>query len=194
MAITPAAVGAASEALVSPSGSLLRRLIRPGGWSLAVMDMDPSCSAYQSIPAPILTLLKSTEPCLDPYFGLDLEQELAGRRLRCGQQPALQSPSPGGGRLAGALKASPRDEPLGTVHPAELPFVLRGVDEIQVHFLDRSRGMPLARSHVSLEAGGRPQRDPIQAATAAANASGCSQGTTFRPGSSRGRAWGSSFG
>jgi SAM-dependent methyltransferase len=52
-----------------------RRLVRPGG-SLAVMDMDPTCSAYQTMPAPILTLLKSTEPYLDQYFSLDLDQEL----------------------------------------------------------------------------------------------------------------------
>jgi SAM-dependent methyltransferase len=52
-----------------------RRLVRPGG-SLAVMDMDPACRAYQTMPAAIMTLLKSTEPFLDQYFGLDLEQEM----------------------------------------------------------------------------------------------------------------------
>jgi ubiquinone/menaquinone biosynthesis C-methylase UbiE len=52
-----------------------RRLLRPGG-SLAVMDMNPACGAYQTMPAAIMTLLKSTEPFLDQYFALDLEAEL----------------------------------------------------------------------------------------------------------------------
>jgi ubiquinone/menaquinone biosynthesis C-methylase UbiE len=52
-----------------------RRLLRPGG-SLAVMDMNPACGAYQTMPAAIMTLLKSTEPFLDQYFALDLETEL----------------------------------------------------------------------------------------------------------------------
>ena len=52
-----------------------RRLVRPGGW-LAVMDMDPACSAYQTMPAAVMTLLKSTEPFLDAYFAFDLEEEL----------------------------------------------------------------------------------------------------------------------
>ena len=52
-----------------------RRLVRPGG-ALAVMEMNPVCSAYQNMSAPIMTLLRSTEPYLDHYFGLDLEQEL----------------------------------------------------------------------------------------------------------------------
>ena len=52
-----------------------RRLLQPGG-SLAVMDMNPACGAYQTMPAAIMTLLKSTEPFLDAYFGLDLEQEM----------------------------------------------------------------------------------------------------------------------
>jgi ubiquinone/menaquinone biosynthesis C-methylase UbiE len=52
-----------------------RRLLQPGG-SLAVMDMNPACGAYQTMPAAIMTLLKSTEPFLDAYFALDLEQEM----------------------------------------------------------------------------------------------------------------------
>lgn len=52
-----------------------RRLLRPGG-SLAVMDMNPECSAYQTMPAAIMTLLKSTEPYLDAYFSFDLTREL----------------------------------------------------------------------------------------------------------------------
>jgi ubiquinone/menaquinone biosynthesis C-methylase UbiE len=52
-----------------------RRLVRPGG-AFAVMDMNPACGAYQTMPAVIMTLLKSTEPFLDDYFALDLEQEM----------------------------------------------------------------------------------------------------------------------
>ncbi len=52
-----------------------RRLLRHGG-TFAVMDMDPSCSAYQTMPAAVMTLLKSTEPYMDQYFALDLEAEL----------------------------------------------------------------------------------------------------------------------
>ncbi|MFM7465765.1 MAG: hypothetical protein ACKO28_09905 [Cyanobium sp.] len=50
-------------------------LVRPGGW-LAVMDMNPACQAYQTMPAAVMTLLKSTEPFLDAYFAFDLEEEL----------------------------------------------------------------------------------------------------------------------
>lgn len=52
-----------------------RRLLRPGG-CLAIMDMNPRCEAFQMMPPYILTLLKSTEPYLDDYFGLDIEEAL----------------------------------------------------------------------------------------------------------------------
>lgn len=52
-----------------------RRLLKPGG-TLAVMDMDPGCGAFQTMPAAIMTLLKSTEPFLDAYLAFDLEAEL----------------------------------------------------------------------------------------------------------------------
>jgi ubiquinone/menaquinone biosynthesis C-methylase UbiE len=52
-----------------------RRLVRPGG-CLAVMDMNPDSSAYQTMPAAVMTLLKSTEPFMDQYFALDLASEL----------------------------------------------------------------------------------------------------------------------
>lgn len=52
-----------------------RRLVRPGG-CFAVMDMNPACQAYQTMPAAVMTLLKSTEPYMDAYFALDLEAEL----------------------------------------------------------------------------------------------------------------------
>lgn len=52
-----------------------RRLLRPGG-HLAIMDMNPRSEIYAKMPPYILTLLKSTEPYLDQYFGLDLEQAI----------------------------------------------------------------------------------------------------------------------
>lgn len=47
------------------------RLLAPGG-HLALMDMNPSCEFVKKLPPYVLTLLKSTEPYLDQYFGLDL--------------------------------------------------------------------------------------------------------------------------
>jgi ubiquinone/menaquinone biosynthesis C-methylase UbiE len=52
-----------------------RRLLRDGG-HLAIMDMNPKSEIYAKMPPYILTLLKSTEPYLDQYFGLDIEQAL----------------------------------------------------------------------------------------------------------------------
>jgi ubiquinone/menaquinone biosynthesis C-methylase UbiE len=52
-----------------------RRLLRPGG-HLAIMDMNPRSEIYAKMPPYILTLLKSTEPYLDQYFKLDLEQAI----------------------------------------------------------------------------------------------------------------------
>lgn len=52
-----------------------QRLLRPGG-HLAIMDMNPKSEIYAKMPPYILTLLKSTEPYLDEYFALDLEQAL----------------------------------------------------------------------------------------------------------------------
>jgi len=50
-----------------------RRLLRPGG-HFALMDMNPRSEIYAKMPPYILTLLKSTEPYLDEYFALDLDQ------------------------------------------------------------------------------------------------------------------------
>ncbi|MDA0269389.1 MAG: class I SAM-dependent methyltransferase [Cyanobacteria bacterium] len=47
-----------------------RRLLRPGG-HLAIMDMNPACETFTQMPPFVLTLLKSTEPYLDEYFGLN---------------------------------------------------------------------------------------------------------------------------
>ncbi|MDF5723859.1 MAG: class I SAM-dependent methyltransferase [Rhizonema sp. PD37] len=52
-----------------------RRLLRPGGF-LAIMDMNPLSEVFKKMPPYILTLLKSTEPYLDEYFSLDIEQAL----------------------------------------------------------------------------------------------------------------------
>jgi ubiquinone/menaquinone biosynthesis C-methylase UbiE len=52
-----------------------RRLLRPGGY-LTIMDMNPKSEIYAKMPPYILTLLKSTEPYLDNYFALDIEQAI----------------------------------------------------------------------------------------------------------------------
>lgn len=52
-----------------------RRLLKPGG-HIAIMDMNPASEIYGKMPPYILTLLKSTEPYLDQYFGLDIELAL----------------------------------------------------------------------------------------------------------------------
>ncbi|MBD1895011.1 class I SAM-dependent methyltransferase [Coleofasciculus sp. FACHB-129] len=53
----------------------VRRVLRPGG-CLAIMDMNPQSEIYTKMPPYILTLLKSTEPYLDEYFALNIEQAL----------------------------------------------------------------------------------------------------------------------
>lgn len=53
-----------------------RRLLRPGGY-LTIMEMNPKSEVYAKMPPYILTLLKSTEPYLDEYFTLDIEQAIA---------------------------------------------------------------------------------------------------------------------
>ncbi|MBH8562483.1 class I SAM-dependent methyltransferase [Nostoc sp. CENA67] len=67
-----------------------RRVLRPGGY-LAIMDMNPKSEVFQKMPPYILTLLKSTEPYLDEYFALDIEQAIieAGFQAR-----AITSNSP----------------------------------------------------------------------------------------------------
>src|SRR6478672_11889501 len=52
-----------------------RRLLRPNGY-LAIMDMNPNSEIFSKMPPYILTLLKSTEPYLDEYFSLNIEQAL----------------------------------------------------------------------------------------------------------------------
>ncbi len=51
------------------------RLLKPGGY-FCLMDSNPRSPAYKNMPPYVFTLLKSTEPYLDQYFTLDLDQEL----------------------------------------------------------------------------------------------------------------------
>jgi ubiquinone/menaquinone biosynthesis C-methylase UbiE len=67
-----------------------RRLLRPGG-HLAIMDMNPNSEIYAKMPPYILTLLKSTEPYLDQYFALDLEQAIIAAGF---SQPTLTCNTP----------------------------------------------------------------------------------------------------
>ncbi|GAX36318.1 class I SAM-dependent methyltransferase [Nodularia sp. NIES-3585] len=68
----------------------MRRVLRPGG-HLAIMDMNPRSEIYQKMPPYILTLLKSTEPYLDQYFALDIEQALVEAGF---QPPTITSNTP----------------------------------------------------------------------------------------------------
>lgn len=67
-----------------------KRLLRPNG-HLAIMDMNPKSEIFNRMPPYIFTLLKSTEPYLDEYFTLDLEQAF----LEAGfQRPSISFNSP----------------------------------------------------------------------------------------------------
>ncbi|MFN8950673.1 MAG: class I SAM-dependent methyltransferase [Aphanizomenon sp.] len=68
----------------------VRRILRPGG-HLAIMDMNPKSEIYAKLPTYMLTLLKSTEPYLDEYFSLDIEQALIGAGFLT---PTITSNSP----------------------------------------------------------------------------------------------------
>ncbi|MBW4648378.1 MAG: class I SAM-dependent methyltransferase [Kastovskya adunca ATA6-11-RM4] len=67
-----------------------RRLLRPGG-HLAIMDMNPQSEIYGKMPPYILTLLKSTEPYLDEYFTLDIEQAMMDAGF---EQPTITTNTP----------------------------------------------------------------------------------------------------
>lgn len=67
-----------------------KRLLRPGG-HLAIMDMNPKSEIYKKMPTYVFTLLKSTEPYLDEYFTLDIEQALVEAGF---QTPTITSNSP----------------------------------------------------------------------------------------------------
>jgi ubiquinone/menaquinone biosynthesis C-methylase UbiE len=68
----------------------VRRVLRPGGY-IAIMDMNPQSQAYKKMPPYILTLLKSTEPYLDQYFALDIQQALVEAGF---QTPTITPNSP----------------------------------------------------------------------------------------------------
>ena len=57
------------------------RLLRPGG-VIALVDQDPDSEVIRRLPAPIATLLKSTEPYLEDYFRLDLAAALQAAGFR----------------------------------------------------------------------------------------------------------------
>jgi ubiquinone/menaquinone biosynthesis C-methylase UbiE len=67
-----------------------RRLLRPSGY-LTIMDMNPKSEVYAKMPPYILTLLKSTEPYLDEYFALNIEQALVEAGFH---PPTITSNSP----------------------------------------------------------------------------------------------------
>ena len=76
----------AAQAIIAEA----HRLLRPGGY-LAIMDMNPQSEIFLKMPPYILTLLKSTEPYLDRYFALDMEQTLVEAGF---QPPSISINSP----------------------------------------------------------------------------------------------------
>ena len=50
-----------------------RRLVKPEG-HVAIMDMNPQSETFAKMPPFVFTLLKSTEPYLDEYLTLDVEE------------------------------------------------------------------------------------------------------------------------
>jgi ubiquinone/menaquinone biosynthesis C-methylase UbiE len=66
------------------------RLLKPGG-HLAIMDMNPTSEVFATLPPYVFTLLKSTEPYLDDYFTLDLQESIVQAGFH---QPFLDSNSP----------------------------------------------------------------------------------------------------
>ena len=67
------------------------RLLRPGG-VIALVDQDPESAVIPPLPAPIGTLLKSTEPYLEDYFRLDrLRPWARPASARCGAKPAIRA-------------------------------------------------------------------------------------------------------
>lgn len=67
-----------------------RRLLRPNGY-LAIMDMNPKSEIFTKLPPYVLTLLKSTEPYLDQYFTLDIDQAFLDAGF---EKPTISQNSP----------------------------------------------------------------------------------------------------
>lgn len=67
-----------------------RRLLPYGGY-LTLMDMNPQSEIYKKMPPYVFTLLKSTEPYLDEYFTLDIEQAIVEAGFK---PPTVTSNSP----------------------------------------------------------------------------------------------------
>lgn len=59
-----------------------RRLLRDGG-TLAVVDINPRSPVIQNLPPLIFTLMKSTEPNMDEYVGVDLREALKAAGFVC---------------------------------------------------------------------------------------------------------------
>jgi SAM-dependent methyltransferase len=53
-----------------------KRLLEPGRGVLYFSDNDPQSATIQNLPAPIFTLMKSTEPWSDEYYSFSLEDAL----------------------------------------------------------------------------------------------------------------------
>jgi ubiquinone/menaquinone biosynthesis C-methylase UbiE len=66
------------------------RLLKPGG-HFAVMDMNPQSEVFAKLPPYVFTLLKSTEPYLDEYFTLNMEQSMVEAGF---EQPFVTCNSP----------------------------------------------------------------------------------------------------
>ena len=66
------------------------RLLRPGG-VLLMVDQDPGSSVLQRLPAPVATLLKSTEPFIEEYFALNMPAALQEAGFR---NPSIQACDP----------------------------------------------------------------------------------------------------
>lgn len=65
-----------------------RRLLKPGG-VLAFVDNNPRSATIQNLPAPIFTLMKSTEPWSDEYYSFDLEAAM--REEGCGEVVTVET-------------------------------------------------------------------------------------------------------
>ncbi|EFJ05194.1 hypothetical protein SELMODRAFT_137556 [Selaginella moellendorffii] len=73
------------ECAVHATKGLLKeayRILKPGG-TIAITDNSPKSKILQSLPPVLFTLQKSTEPWLDDYYGLDLEEAMREAGFIC---------------------------------------------------------------------------------------------------------------